>query len=160
MRAARAESLDRNEHAIDDGAERSEQIDRHEDHQMKRSWPSSGIRRSNPARRRLPKSLEGTWLPEQLATVERQLVDWDHGQKQIAAGDKDLAVLLQEQPFGGSEGSAVRGTGGGGDQQAAAKEGIEEPTGLRHSGGVEAGGGRRSDPDGWHQGDDGPNAGR
>ena len=55
----------------------------------------------------MPKSLEGTWLPEQLATVERQLVDWDHGQKQIAAGDKDLAVLLQEQPAAEGNGLMV-----------------------------------------------------
>ncbi len=37
-------------------------------------------------------------MPEQLATVERQPADRDHEQKQIAAGDTDLAVLLQERP--------------------------------------------------------------
>ncbi len=46
----------------------------------------------------IAQSLEGTWLPEQLAIVERQLADWDHVQKQIAACDKDLAVLLKELP--------------------------------------------------------------
>ncbi|MBM3756080.1 MAG: IS110 family transposase [Acidobacteria bacterium] len=46
----------------------------------------------------IAKSLEGTWLPEQLAIVERQLADWDHVQKQIAACDKDLAALLKELP--------------------------------------------------------------
>lgn len=43
-------------------------------------------------------SLEGTWLPEQLAIVERQLGDWDHIQKQIVACDQDLAVLLKNMP--------------------------------------------------------------
>ena len=43
-------------------------------------------------------SLEGTWLPEQLAIVERQLGDWDHIQKQIVACDQDLAVLLKHMP--------------------------------------------------------------
>jgi len=43
-------------------------------------------------------SLEGTWLPEQLAIVGRQLADWDHVQQQMAACDKDLAALLKEMP--------------------------------------------------------------
>jgi hypothetical protein len=85
----------------------------------------------------IAKSLEGTWLPEQLAIVARQLADWDPVQKQMAACDKDLAVLLQELP-------AAEGKPG---EPAAGKEGIEEPTRLRHSGGVKAGGGRGSDPD-------------
>jgi len=46
----------------------------------------------------IAKSLEGTWLPEQLAIVARQLADWDHVQKQVAACDKDLAVLLKKLP--------------------------------------------------------------
>lgn len=46
----------------------------------------------------IAKSLEGTWLPEQLAIVGRQLADWDHVQKQMAACDKDLAALLKELP--------------------------------------------------------------
>lgn len=46
----------------------------------------------------IAKSLEGTWLPEQLAIVARQLADWEHVQKQMAACDKDLAALLQEMP--------------------------------------------------------------
>ena len=46
----------------------------------------------------IARSLEGTWLPEQLAIVERQLADWDHVQKQMAACDKDLAALLKELP--------------------------------------------------------------
>ena len=37
-------------------------------------------------------------MPEQLAIVERQLADWDHVQKQLAACDKDLAALLKELP--------------------------------------------------------------
>lgn len=46
----------------------------------------------------IAKSLEGTWLPEQLAIVARQLADWDHVQKQMAECDKDLAALLKEMP--------------------------------------------------------------
>jgi transposase len=46
----------------------------------------------------IAKSLEGTWLPEQLAIVARQLADWDHVQKQMAACDKDLEALLKEMP--------------------------------------------------------------
>ena len=46
----------------------------------------------------IAKSLEGTWLPEQVAIVARQLADWDHVQKQMAACDKDLAALLKELP--------------------------------------------------------------
>jgi hypothetical protein len=55
----------------------------------------------------LPKSQEGTWSPEQLAIVEQQPADRDHVQKQIAAGDKDLAVLLQEQPAAEGNGLMV-----------------------------------------------------
>jgi transposase len=46
----------------------------------------------------IAKSLEGTWLPEQLAILKRQLVDWDHVQKQMAACDLDLQALMQEMP--------------------------------------------------------------
>lgn len=46
----------------------------------------------------IAKSLEGTWLPEQVAIVARQLADWEHVQKQMAACDKDLAALLKELP--------------------------------------------------------------
>ena len=33
----------------------------------------------------IARSLEGTWLPEQLAVLRRQLADWDHMQRQMAA---------------------------------------------------------------------------
>ena len=46
----------------------------------------------------IAQSLEGTWLPEQLAIVKRQVEDWDHVQKQIAAGDQDLAELMKNMP--------------------------------------------------------------
>lgn len=46
----------------------------------------------------IAKSLEGTWLPEQLAILQRQLADWDHVQRQMAACDQDLAGLLKEMP--------------------------------------------------------------
>jgi len=46
----------------------------------------------------IAKSLEGTWLPEQLAILQRQLADWDHVQKQMAACDQDLAALMKEMP--------------------------------------------------------------
>lgn len=46
----------------------------------------------------IAKSLEGTWLPEQLAILQRQLADWDHAQSQMAACDRDLAALMKELP--------------------------------------------------------------
>jgi len=46
----------------------------------------------------IAKSLEGTWLPEQLAILQRQLADWDHVQKQMGACDKDLADLMHSMP--------------------------------------------------------------
>jgi len=46
----------------------------------------------------IAKSLEGTWLPEQLAVLKRQLADWDHIQRQIAACDVDLQGMMQKMP--------------------------------------------------------------
>jgi hypothetical protein len=46
----------------------------------------------------IAKSLEGTWLPEQLARLQRQLADWDHIQGQIAACDLDLQKLMKVLP--------------------------------------------------------------
>lgn len=46
----------------------------------------------------IAKSLEGTWLPEQLALLKRQLADWDHIQIQIAACDLDLQKLMKVLP--------------------------------------------------------------
>jgi transposase len=46
----------------------------------------------------IAKSLEGTWLPEQLAILKRQLADWDHLQKQMAACDVDLQAMMQQMP--------------------------------------------------------------
>jgi transposase len=46
----------------------------------------------------IAKSLEGTWLPEQLAILKRQLADWDHAQKQIAACDVDLQAMMHRLP--------------------------------------------------------------
>jgi transposase len=46
----------------------------------------------------IAKSLEGTWLPEQLAVLRRQLADWDHLQKQIVACDLDLQSLMKQMP--------------------------------------------------------------
>lgn len=46
----------------------------------------------------IAKSLEGTWLPEQLALLTRQLADWDHIQGQIAACDLDLQALMKALP--------------------------------------------------------------
>jgi len=43
-------------------------------------------------------SLEGTWLPEQLAVLQRQVEDWDHVQRQIAACDRDLEAMMQKLP--------------------------------------------------------------
>jgi transposase len=44
----------------------------------------------------IAKSLEGTWLPEQLAILKRQLADWDHLQRQIVACDVDLQALMKQ----------------------------------------------------------------
>ena len=46
----------------------------------------------------IAQSLEGTWQPEQLAILKRQLADWDHVQQQIAACDQDLEALMKEMP--------------------------------------------------------------
>lgn len=46
----------------------------------------------------IAQSLEGTWLPEQLAILKRQLADWDHLQKQMAACDLDLQAMIQQMP--------------------------------------------------------------
>jgi transposase len=46
----------------------------------------------------IAKSLEGTWLPEQIAVLKRQLGDWEHIQRQIAACDVDLQAMLKQMP--------------------------------------------------------------
>ena len=46
----------------------------------------------------IAKSLEGTWRSEQLAILQRQLVDWDHVQHQIGACDVDLEALMKQLP--------------------------------------------------------------
>lgn len=46
----------------------------------------------------IAKSLEGTWRPEQLAILKRQLGDWDHVQQQMAACDVDLQAMLKDLP--------------------------------------------------------------
>ena len=46
----------------------------------------------------IAKSLEGTWRPEQLAILHRQLGDWDHVRQQIAACDVDLAAMMKQLP--------------------------------------------------------------
>jgi transposase len=46
----------------------------------------------------IAKSLEGTWRPEQLAILKRQLADWDHVQKQMAACDLDLQTMMRNMP--------------------------------------------------------------
>jgi transposase len=46
----------------------------------------------------IAKSLEGTWLPEQLAILKRQLADWDHVQSQMAACDRDLEARMKQLP--------------------------------------------------------------
>lgn len=48
----------------------------------------------------IAKSLEGTWLPEQLAVLKRQLADWDHVQRQISACDQDLQAMMKEMSAG------------------------------------------------------------
>lgn len=46
----------------------------------------------------IARSLEGTWQPEQIAILKRQLADWDHMQRQIAACDRDLEDVLKSLP--------------------------------------------------------------
>ena len=46
----------------------------------------------------IERSLEGTWLPEQLAILKRQLADWDHTQAQLAGCDKDLERMMKRLP--------------------------------------------------------------
>jgi transposase len=46
----------------------------------------------------IAKSLEGTWRPEQLAILQRQLADWDHVQQQIQACDRDLQAMMKQIP--------------------------------------------------------------
>ena len=46
----------------------------------------------------MAQSLQGTWRPEQLAILKRQLSDWEHVQRQIAACDEDLQNLLKALP--------------------------------------------------------------
>jgi len=52
--------------------------------------------RVKASKQTIAKSLEGTWLPEQLAVLQRQL--GDHIQRQIAACDVDLQAMLQQIP--------------------------------------------------------------
>ena len=46
----------------------------------------------------IAQSLEGTWVPEQLAILKRQLEDWDHLHQQMAACDQDLQALMKQMP--------------------------------------------------------------
>jgi transposase len=54
--------------------------------------------RVKASRETIAKSLEGTWLPEQIAIVKRQLADWDHLQAQIGACDRDLESMMKALP--------------------------------------------------------------
>lgn len=54
--------------------------------------------RIKASKQQLAQSLEGTWRPEQLAILKRQLEDWDHLQKQMAACDKDLQAMMKQLP--------------------------------------------------------------
>jgi transposase len=51
----------------------------------------------------IAKSLEGTWLPEQLAILKRQLADWEHIQQQMAACDVDLQAMMKKMPTAEAE---------------------------------------------------------
>ena len=55
----------------------------------------------------IAQSLEGTWQPEQLAILKRQMEDWEHIQKQIAACDKDLKALMKDLPDAEQEPAAA-----------------------------------------------------
>ena len=46
----------------------------------------------------IAQSLQGTWRPEQLAILKRQLADLDHVQQQMAACDRDLQAMMKQMP--------------------------------------------------------------
>lgn len=54
--------------------------------------------RIKASKQQIAQSLEGTWRPEQLAILKRQLEDWDHLQRQMAACDRDLQAMMQRLP--------------------------------------------------------------
>ena len=55
----------------------------------------------------IAKSLQGTWRPEQIAALQRQLADWDHVQAQIVACDQDLQSMMKQLPRAAKEWSPV-----------------------------------------------------
>jgi transposase len=63
--------------------------------------------RIKASKEEIAKSLEGTWRPEQLAILKRQLEDWDHLQRQMAACDKDLQAMMNRLPTAEVRGGAV-----------------------------------------------------
>ena len=54
--------------------------------------------RLKASKQQIAQSLEGPWRPEQVAILKRQLEDWDHLQRQIAACDRDLKAMMQHLP--------------------------------------------------------------
>ena len=90
-------------------------------------------------------SLEGAWLPEQLAVLQRQVEDWDHVQRQIAACDRDLEALLAEAAGGRGQAGTAGATGRWNADSATSKEVVEKRAGLQYGGGPAAGDRRGSD---------------
>lgn len=80
----------------------------------------------------IAKSLEGTWLPEQLAILKRQLADWDHVQRQMAACDVDLQAMLKGMPAAGGKPTqglpAAAETGGKRNRKRKGKSSKNEPS--------------------------------
>jgi hypothetical protein len=71
----------------------------------------------------IAKSLEGTWLVEQLAILKRQLADWDHLQRQILGCDEDLQALLKQMPERETKPEAASEAPAGGGKRGRKKNG-------------------------------------
>jgi transposase len=105
MHSADAKGADGDECAIGDSPERPERSDGDEHPPLDSGWRAGRLRlaefrdpRVKASKETIAKSLEGTWLPEQVALLKRQLGDWDHIQRQIAACDVDLQALMKQLP--------------------------------------------------------------
>jgi transposase len=71
----------------------------------------------------IARSLEGTWLPEHIAVLKRQLGDWDHLQRQIAACDVDLEAMMKRLPSAEVHPSQPAAPAAGGERKRRKKNG-------------------------------------
>src|SRR5712691_3941996 len=98
----------------------------------------------------IAKSLEGTWRPEQLAILKRQLGDGDHVQQQMAACDVDLQAMMKDLPDAEMPSEPPPATASHPQRHARApaqeeEQALEKCAALRPERGTEAGG--RCGPD-------------